>query len=142
MAILGFSDHTQGELASSLAVAFGACVFEKHFTLNHDLPGPDHWFSEDQDGIGRWVKYIHVAYQMLGSSIVRPTKEEANMKKIARRSVTTLANIKKGESFSPANLGLRRPGCGIAPRFFEEILERKATKDISLGALLKLGDFE
>jgi sialic acid synthase SpsE len=142
MAILGFSDHTRGDLASCLAVALGASIFEKHFTLSHDLPGPDHWFSEEPAGIGQWIASIHTAHQMLGSPVVRPTQEEEKMKKIARRSVVTLAAIKRGELFSPANIGLRRPGYGIQPCFFEEILASKATRDIACGTLLKQGDFE
>ena len=67
--------------ASAAAVALGACVFEKHFTLDRDLPGPDHWFSEDPASLHEWVSAVRSAYQMLGSGIVEPTKTESENKK-------------------------------------------------------------
>ena len=111
--ILGYSDHTQGVLASSIAVAFGAKVFEKHFTLDKNLPGPDHWFSEDADGLKNWVDSIRTANIMLGSEEVQPTEKEEKMKILARRSVVALCDIKQGELFTQNNIGLRRPGNGL-----------------------------
>ena len=72
--ILGYSDHTQGILASSIAVAFCAKVFEKHFTLDKNLPGPDHWFSVDATGLKNWIDSIRTANIMLGSEEVKPTE--------------------------------------------------------------------
>ena len=85
--VTGFSDHTQGPLASSLAVAMGAVIFEKHFTLDNDLPGPDHWFSENPQSLAQWVASIREATVMLGSDLIRPTTHELQMRKIARRSL-------------------------------------------------------
>ena len=87
---LGFSDHTQGATAACMAVAFGAVVFEKHFTLNHDLPGPDHWFSEDSAGMAAWVAAIREARSMLGTPYLRATAAEESIKLIARRSVVSM----------------------------------------------------
>jgi len=70
---LGYSDHTQGSLASSIAVAFGAVVFEKHFTLSHNLPGPDHWFSEEPHDLKKWNESIRTAYLMLGNEQIKET---------------------------------------------------------------------
>ena len=84
---LGYSDHTQGMLASSLAVAFGAVVFEKHFTLDHSMPGPDHWFSADPQELKSWCNSIKMAYKMLGSSILKPTIAEEKNKEIGRAHV-------------------------------------------------------
>ena len=162
--ILGYSDHTQGSLASSLAVAFGAKVFEKHFTLDKNLPGPDHWFSEDPEGLKNWIDAIRTttytneklvgtphfippddlsdtAYSMLGSEEVKPTEKEEKMKILARRSVVALCNIKQGETFNQNNIGLRRPGNGLSSIMIEKILGQKSTKKISKGNLLKIGDF-
>ena len=86
MLTLGFSDHTIGPLASSLAAALGACVFEKHFTMDKNLPGPDHLFSQGPAEMAAWVASIHTAKAMLGGAVVRPTKTETAMRKIARRS--------------------------------------------------------
>ncbi len=138
--ILGFSDHTQGPLASSLAVSLGAVFFEKHFTLSHDLPGPDHWFSEDPNGLKEWVASIHRSFEMMGSHILRPTSSEREMKKIARRSIVAKKDIAAGEIFSLDNLTLRRPGIGLEPKFLSKIINYTSKKDIKKNQLLLLED--
>ena len=100
---LGYSDHTQGILASSLAVALGAKVFEKHFTLDKNLPGPDHWFSEDPEGLKNWIDSIRSATTMLGSAEVKPTEKEEKMKIQARRSVVAIKDIQKEENLTLIN---------------------------------------
>jgi N,N'-diacetyllegionaminate synthase len=140
---IGFSDHTQGHLASSLAIPFGACFFEKHFTLDNNLPGPDHWFSENPISLKTWVDAIRTSYKMLGSNLVRPTEEEKNMRLLARRYVVALKDIKKGDVFNEINISLRRAGTeGLSPSFFDQIIGKKAIKEIEKGSTLKLGDFE
>lgn len=139
---LGFSDHTQGSLASSLAVAFGACFFEKHFTLNHDLPGPDHWFSENPESLKVWSDSIRSAFRMLGDPIVKPTAAEEKMKVLARRSIIALKDIEEGEVLSVRSIGLRRPGNGMAPVFFNDLLDKMSTRSIQKGSLLQWGDFK
>ncbi len=126
---IGYSDHTQGILASSLAVAFGAKVFENH------------WFSEDPEGLKNWVDSIRTATTMLGSEEVKPTEKEEETKILARRSVVALCDIKQAESFNQNNIGLRRPGNGLSAIMIEEIYGKKSTKKISKGDLLKIGDF-
>lgn len=138
--LVGFSDHTQGALAAALAVARGANIFEKHFTLSHDLPGPDHWFSETPDELTKWIDTIRSAYVSLGSAFVRPTKAEKEMRTIARRSVLALRDINKGDVFDEQNIGLRRPGGGLSPAIFGQILGLKATRSIPRGERLALGD--
>jgi N,N'-diacetyllegionaminate synthase len=138
--VTGFSDHTQGPLAASLAVALGAAIFEKHFTLDHDQPGPDHWFSEDPVGLESWVSGIHKARLMLGSAVVKPTQSELAMRTLARRSVVTLRTIPRGGEFTVENVGLRRPGNGMPPGFLDQVLGNRASHDIPAGALLSLGD--
>ena len=141
MVVTGFSDHTQGPLASSLALALGARVFEKHFTLDHDLPGPDHWFSEDPAGAEEWVASVRKSQVMMGSPLVRPTTAERQMRVLARRSVVALHDIEIGEILTGENVGLRRPGNGLPPMLFDQVLGRKAAGKIVKGSLLKLGDF-
>ena len=138
---LGFSDHTQGILASSLAVAFGACFFEKHFTLDHNLPGPDHWFSEDVLGLKTWIDSIRMAYLMMGNSIVEPTVKEQDMKKVARRSIVTLNDIEKGDKLNNKNIGLLRPGNGLPSNMIEKLYGLTALQKIQKGKLIKFGDF-
>jgi len=139
---LGFSDHTQGTLASSLAVALGAVVFEKHFTLNHNLAGPDHWFSADPNGLKECVSVIKNSFSMLGSSIVKPSKKEIEMRDIARRSIVALQDVEEGEKFNKNNLGLRRPGTGLPPSMVEQIYGLKSVRKIKKGELIKVGDFK
>jgi len=140
--VLGFSDHSQGPLASSLAVALGATVFEKHFTLDHDLPGPDHWFSENPESLKTWITHIKTAYTMLGSEILRPTAKEMQMRILARRSIVILQDIKNGQVLSEQNIGLRRPGNGIPPVMFENIVGSVANQDLKKGKLLNYSDFK
>ena len=136
--VLGFSDHTKGSLASSLAVGFGAVFFEKHFTLNNNLAGPDHWFSENPEGLKDWVDSIHQSYQMMGDSIVQPTPKELEMRKLARRSIVILKDTKKGEKFTEENIGLRRAGNGLAPVLMKDMLGSFASQDLVEGNLLEL----
>ncbi len=138
---LGYSDHTQGNLASSIAISFGACIFEKHFTIDNSLPGPDHWFSSNPSNLKVWSDSIKTSYQMMGSSEILPTESEIKMKTIARRSIVTLDDIDIGETLNENNIGLRRPGTGLPPKMFELILGKKATKKIERFAILKEEDF-
>jgi len=139
---LGFSDHTQGCLAATMACGLGACAFEKHFTLDCSLPGPDHWFSETPESATEWATAIRTAHRMLGSSRITPTSAERQMRRLARRSVTALRDIALGEEFNDSNLGLRRPGDGLPPKFIEFALGRRARRAIAKGEQLKFGDAE
>ncbi len=133
--ILGFSDHTIGSLAASLAVALGATVFEKHFTLDHNLPGPDHWFSEDQAGIKTWISSIETAFTMLGDGVVRPSEEERKNKKEFQRVIVAANDITQGEIFTAENLTMRRVagGKGFPPRFFDAIKGKPALRNYRKG---------
>jgi N-acetylneuraminate synthase/N,N'-diacetyllegionaminate synthase len=138
--LVGLSDHTEGALAASVAVALGARVFEKHFTLDHDLPGPDHWFSEEPAGLAHWIATIHQAEAVCGSPIVRPTAAELEMRVLARRSVVALRDIAPGERLDAGNLGPRRPGGGLPPAMLSQLTGLKATRVIRRGERLQLGD--
>lgn len=142
MVIPGFSDHTQGPLASSLAVTMGAKVFEKHFTLDHNLPGSDHWFSEDPAGLREWVSAIRRSWLMMGNGILRPTVKEQKMRLLARRSVTALVDIEPGAILNQQNTGLRRPGTGLPPSAYESLIGAIATKKIRKDSLVGWHDFE
>ena len=128
--VLGFSDHTQGTLASSLAVSFGAVFFEKHFTLDNSLEGPDHWFSETPSTLTDWVDCIHKSYEMMGNSIVRPTKDELINKKEFQRVIVASKDIGEGEIFNLRNLMLSRVsgGGGLPPSFMEKIIGSRSNR--------------
>lgn len=138
--MLGFSDHTQGAYGAAIACGLGACAFEKHFTLDHDLPGPDHWFSENPQSATAWVKAIRTAQQMLGNPMVQPTAAELDMRRLARRSVTVIKDMAAGEVFNEKNLGLRRPGDGLPPKLIEQIWGKEARHALQSGLQLKLED--
>ena len=110
--LVGFSDHTQGPLAAALAVARGARLFEKHFTLSHDLPGPDHWFSEEPNGLAEWITTIHNANIILGDPFVRPTTAELANKREFQRVIVAATAIKAGEEFTQTNLTMSRVAGG------------------------------
>lgn len=139
--VLGFSDHTQGPMASALAVAMGATIFEKHFTLDRNLPGPDHWFSEDPMGLREWINAIRQAHTMLGSPLVRPTADEVAMRRLARRSIVSLKPIPAGSPLTEENLGMRRPGAGLSGAFWDYLIGKNALKSIEAGKQIELGDF-
>lgn len=138
---VGFSDHTQTDTAAVMAVAFGACVFEKHFTLDKGLPGPDHWFSENPQGLKSWVLAVRRAHTMLGSAEVVPTRSEQGMRIIARRSIVAARDIKKGEILALDNLALKRPGTGLPVSQLQKITGRRARRNIKNDTLIKRGDF-
>lgn len=139
---VGFSDHTQGALAAALAVSRGARIFEKHFTLDKTMPGPDHWFSEDPLGLAKWIEHIHSASVMLGSPILRPTAAEQEMRLLARRSVVALHDISENTLLSNANIGLRRPGGGLSPDMIGNVFGLTAARAIKKGQHVSLGDLK
>ena len=100
---VGFSDHTAGSTASIMAVALGATLFEKHFTLSKDLPGPDHWFSESPESLALWVQGIREASMMTGNSLVVPTKAEYDMRTLARR-ILLLSEISRQDNCSQSKI--------------------------------------
>ena len=140
--IIGFSDHTEGYFAASIAVGMGARILEKHFTLDKNLPGPDHWFSSNPDELTSWVSSIKNAYMSLGSSNITPTESEIEMRKIARRTVTAIKDIKIGDTFDLTNISLLRPGIGIEPRYINKIIGKKSKNKIESHSKIKLEDFE
>jgi N,N'-diacetyllegionaminate synthase len=138
--LIGFSDHTQDSLAAALAIARGARIFEKHFTLDQQMPGPDHWFSENPKGLTEWVKTIQKADKLLGSPFLRPTNAEQDMRRVARRSVVAVNDIAIDDVLSTNNIGLRRPGDGLSPSIFNDLLGLKASRAIQKGERLAVGD--
>ena len=137
---IGFSDHTKGALASSLAVAFGATILEKHFTLDNNLAGPDHWFSEDLDGLKDWINSIHTAYTMKGNPLVRPTQLEAKNKGEYQRHLVAATDINRGDIFTENNITLRRVegGLGFLPSYIDHLLTKPAPKNYKEGEPIEL----
>ncbi|EAI8157591.1 N-acetylneuraminate synthase [Campylobacter upsaliensis] len=125
---VGYSDHTEGIVASLGAVALGAVVIEKHFTLDKTMEGPDHRASLEFEELKALCKGIRELEKALGSGIKKASKSEAKNKIIARKSLVAKREIQKGEKFSEQNLTTKRPGSGISAMRYEEYLGKRALK--------------
>lgn len=137
---VGYSDHTEGELVSLGAVALGACVIEKHFTLSRKMAGPDHKASLEVVELKTMISDIRNMEKALGDGRKNPAKVENELKIIARKSIITAVRIEKGEIILPQMLAIKRPGLGLAPKYFNACLGRKAKRHLNKNTLLKWND--
>lgn len=125
----GYSDHTPGIAVPVAAVALGAAVIEKHFTLDRNLEGPDHAASLEPDELARMVGDIRDVEEALGSGIKRPSDSERENRDVARKSIVAARAIARGEIFSDDNLTAKRPGTGISPMRWLDVVGRPAPRD-------------
>ncbi|MDO9419775.1 MAG: N-acetylneuraminate synthase [Herminiimonas sp.] len=139
---VGYSDHTMGLAVSTAAVAMGASVIEKHFTLDRSMSGPDHQASLSPEELTAMVRQIRDVEQALGSSIKQPTASELPVRLLVRRSVTVARRIAAGSTVCEADLVLLRPGTGIAPSQMEGIIGKRAARDIEIGTILQWQDIQ
>jgi len=135
---VGFSDHTQGIAVPVAAVARGATIIEKHFTLDRDFPGPDHKASLMPDELKLMIQAIRQVEVSLGSGIKLVSESEFKNINVARKSLVALMNIRKGEIFTFENLGVKRPGGGIEPIDYWEVLGQVANKDYLVDEFISL----
>jgi len=135
---VGYSDHTSGIEVAIAAVALGATVIEKHFTLDRNLPGPDHRASLESVELKAMVTAIRNIEIALGDGIKRLTSSEAKNKPVARKSLVASQAIKAGEIFSAQNVTAKRPGTGISPMCWDEVIGRVAQKDFLADELIRL----
>ena len=130
----GLSDHTRGSCVAVTAVALGACIIEKHFTLD-DREGPDSSFSMTPDAFRRMVEDVHSAHKAMGSvNFILSEREQKSL--IFRRSLYAVKNIRKGETFTGQNIRSIRPGYGLHPRHLEQVIGKEAGQDIEKGTPL------
>ncbi len=139
---VGYSDHTQGIEIPIAAVAMGAKVVEKHFTLDKNMKGPDHKASLEPDELKAMVKAIRNVEKAMGDGIKRPTEKEDETRIIARRSLVAKRDIKKGDVINSGDIIIKRPGNGILPEFKETIRGMKASKNIIADSVIKWGDIK
>jgi N,N'-diacetyllegionaminate synthase len=135
---VGYSDHTLGVEVALAAVALGACMIEKHFTLDRSLPGPDHRVSLEPDELARLVRDIRTVESSLGDGAKRPVGSEAKTSGVARKSVVVARDIPAGTALTEHLMVLKRPGTGLPPTMLTSLVGRIAKKDISAGTLLTL----
>ena len=138
---VGFSDHSVGSNAAIIALALGARLFEKHFTLSKKMPGPDHKASMDPKEFKHYVNKIKLAHQMLGKPLKKIWPEELEMKKISSKSITFRHNLSKNSKIKISDIVMKRPGYGLNGFFIKKILGKKLKKDIFKDQQLKLKDF-
>ncbi|MCO4781868.1 MAG: N-acetylneuraminate synthase [Candidatus Cloacimonetes bacterium] len=137
---IGYSDHTPGINASLAAVAMGATIIEKHFTLDKSADGPDHKASLNPEELHQLVSGIREIEKCFGSSKKLPTKSELKNKNIARKSIVAKSDIKTGDLFTSENLTTKRPGTGISPMKWESIIGTNAQLDFKRDDLIVIGD--
>ena len=135
---VGYSDHTLGIEVALAAVALGACVIEKHFTLDRSLPGPDHRASLEPHELSALVRGIRIVEKALGHARKEPSASETNTAAVARKSLVAKRDIRTGSRLTDEMITLRRPGTGLPPAMRTRIVGRKATQDIPAGTVLTL----
>ncbi|MBN2396161.1 MAG: N-acetylneuraminate synthase [Candidatus Atribacteria bacterium] len=134
----GYSDHTLGVEVPIAAVALGASVIEKHFTLDRNMAGPDHQASLEPNELKDMVKAIRNIELALGDGIKRASNSERKNKEIARKSIIAIKDIKSGELFTENNLGIKRPGNGISPMRWDELMGKHANRDFKVDDLIEI----
>lgn len=139
---VGYSDHTLGIEISISAVALGAKVIEKHFTLNKSLPGPDHKASLEPQELKQMVVAIRNVEKSLGNEIKRPTQDEREVMKVARRSLVTARDIRAGKVVKESDITIKRPGTGILPKFKEIVVGMRLTRGIRKDEPFNWEDFK
>jgi N,N'-diacetyllegionaminate synthase len=136
---VGYSDHTMGIEVPIAAVALGATVIEKHFTPDNTLLGPDHKASLEPKELKAMVESIrNIESALSGSGLKEPSKSEQKNINIVRKSIVASQKINKGETFHQGNLAIKRPGTGISPMLWDEIIGKKAIRDFKIDDLIEL----
>lgn len=139
---VGFSDHTEGIAIPLAAVALGACVIEKHFTLDRNLPGPDHRASLEPDQFRGMIVSIREVESALGDGRKVPVPEELDTARVARRSLVAACAIPAGTVLTEGHVAILRPGTGLPPAMRDRVLGRRVRQDVAAGSLLSPDMFE
>ncbi|MNJ41279.1 N,N'-diacetyllegionaminic acid synthase [compost metagenome] len=140
--IVGYSDHTKGIEVSIAAVAMGARIVEKHFTLDKTWPGPDHASSLNPEEFAHLVDKIRMIETALGDGVKRCMPSEESTKAAARKSIVLARDKKAGELLTKDDLEIKRPGTGIEPRYYQEVIGKVLLIDKLCDELLAWGDLE
>ena len=129
---IGYSDHSNGIIASIIASTLNTNIIEKHFTLNKNMKGPDHAASLEPNELKQMIDYIREVENIMGNGIKEMSKSEKKNLQIARKSIIAAKKIKKGEVFSDDNIVIKRPGTGLSPMNYWKLIGKKVTKTIRL----------
>lgn len=128
---VGFSDHTIGSAAAVQAMTMGACMLEKHFTLDHDLQGPDHWFSADLSELKRYVEDVREAEQRMGKNSIEPTDSEKTTRNKFRLSLIASKDLSAGHHLEMQDFVISKPGTGLSPKEIENVIGRELAINIT-----------
>lgn len=139
---VGYSDHTAGITVSVAAVAMGATVIEKHFTLDRNLPGPDQKASLEPDELSALISQIRDVEKALGSSIKQPNASELPIRALVRRSITLVNDVNLGQTITADDVKLLRPGNGLPPADLPKVIGRKLNRNIEAGSTLQWSDLQ
>ena len=139
---VGYSDHTLGIEVPIMAVTLGASIIEKHFTLDKNLSGPDHKASMEPDELKSMVRAVRQVNKIMGSGIKNPTAKELIISKLGRKSLVSLREIKSGEKLTRENIGIKRPGTGLEPKYYFTVLGKTAAINIKKDVLITKKDFK
>jgi len=134
---VGYSDHTLGIIVPVSAVAIGATVIEKHFTLDKTLPGPDHPASLEPHELKEMVEAIRIVEKIMGNGVKTPSESEKKNIFLARKSIVAKTQISKGDIFSEVNLTTKRPGSGISPIYWDEIFGKTANRNYEIDEMIE-----
>ena len=135
---VGYSDHTLRIEVPIAAVAMGATVIEKHFTFDRTMDGPDHAASLEPDELKQMIYSIRNIENAMGDGQKNPSKSEESNIDVVRKSIVASRNIKAGENFTEDNLSVKRPGTGISPLKWDELLGSEANKDFKADELISI----
>lgn len=138
---VGFSDHSHGIVAAIAATVLGTCWIEKHFTLDKNLPGPDHWFSMDPRELKELVAAVRRAEKVVGKSCIEPTSSELDSRSSFRLSCVAKKDLTKGHLVQETDIAFRRPGEGVPPADMKYLIGRKIGKPVSTGDIFTLDMF-
>jgi len=138
--LVGYSDHTLGIQVPIMAASLGACLIEKHFTLDKTMHGSDHVASLEPKELTEMVTKTKAVETILGSATKKPTRSELLYIPIVRKSIVAACNIESGEKLSKENISIKRPGTGIAPKYFSQFLGKKTKRNIKKDSLLRKTD--
>ncbi len=135
---VGYSDHTLGIEVPVAAAALGAVIIEKHFTLDKDMEGPDHKASLEPEELAAMIKAVRNIETALGSSEKKPSPSELKNLAAARKSIVARRNIRQGELLTEENLAVKRPGTGISPMRYPDVLGTRAVRDFKADQFIEL----
>lgn len=133
---VGYSDHTEGEAVTLAAVALGASVIEKHFTLDRDLPGPDHRASLEPAELASLIRGVRAVEDALGHGRKEPAFSEAGTAAVARKSLVAAVDLVAGAVLRREDIAMMRPGTGLAPALVDQVVGRRMVRDLAAGDLL------